>query len=57
MRLSHEVVKAEWVEDLNKWRLTVIGPDGQQFEDECNVFINGGGLIYPLTAFLDLLIM
>lgn len=45
MRLSHEVVKAKWVEDLNKWKLTVIGPDGQQFEEECNVFINGGGLV------------
>ncbi|KAE9408295.1 FAD/NAD-P-binding domain-containing protein [Gymnopus androsaceus JB14] len=45
MRLSHEVVKADWAEDINKWRLTVVGPDGKQFEDECNVFINGGGVL------------
>lgn len=44
MHLLHEVVKAEWVDANKKWRLTVRGPDGTDFIDECDVFLNGGGM-------------
>ncbi len=44
MKLEHEVVKAEWDDDSKKWRLQVRGPGGQDFEDDCDVFLNGGGL-------------
>lgn len=43
INLLHEVVRAEWVDDVNKWKILVRGPDGRLFEDECDVFINGGG--------------
>jgi cation diffusion facilitator CzcD-associated flavoprotein CzcO len=43
MKLRHEVVKAEWDDDAKKWRLQVRGPDGKEFEDDCDVFLNGGG--------------
>ncbi|KAJ3843893.1 FAD/NAD-P-binding domain-containing protein [Lentinula raphanica] len=45
IRFSHEVVRAVWVDDTKSWRLTVRDPDGSQFEDECNVFINAGGVL------------
>jgi cation diffusion facilitator CzcD-associated flavoprotein CzcO len=43
MKLRHEVVKAEWDDDAKKWRLQVRGPDGKEVEDDCDVFLNGGG--------------
>ncbi|KAJ7243363.1 FAD/NAD-P-binding domain-containing protein [Mycena haematopus] len=45
MKLEHEVLKAEWDDDAEKWRLQVRGPDGKEFEDDCDVFINGGGVL------------
>ncbi|KAJ3803442.1 FAD/NAD-P-binding domain-containing protein [Lentinula aff. detonsa] len=45
MRFSHEVVRAEWVDDTSRWKLTIRSPDGRHFEDECNVFINAGGVL------------
>ncbi|THV00416.1 FAD/NAD-P-binding domain-containing protein [Dendrothele bispora CBS 962.96] len=43
--LSHEVIRAEWLDDQKKWRIAVRGPDGKEFEDECDVFINAGGVL------------
>ncbi|KIK70801.1 hypothetical protein GYMLUDRAFT_184786 [Collybiopsis luxurians FD-317 M1] len=45
MRLSHEVIRAEWLETTKKWEITIKGPDGKRFKDECNVFINAGGVL------------
>ncbi|KAJ3998549.1 FAD/NAD-P-binding domain-containing protein [Lentinula boryana] len=45
MRFSHEVVRAEWVNDTSRWKVTIRDPDGRHFEDECNVFINAGGVL------------
>ncbi|KAF5385429.1 hypothetical protein D9757_005446 [Collybiopsis confluens] len=45
IRLSHEVIKAQWLESAHKWEITVRAPDGSQFKDECNVFINAGGVL------------
>ncbi|KAJ4485928.1 FAD/NAD-P-binding domain-containing protein [Lentinula aciculospora] len=45
MRLSREVIRAEWIGNINRWKLTVKDPDGNHFEDECNIFINAGGVL------------
>ncbi|KAJ7184364.1 FAD/NAD-P-binding domain-containing protein [Mycena filopes] len=45
IKLKHEVVKAEWDDPAKKWRLQVRGPDGKEFEDTCDVFLNGGGVL------------
>ncbi|KAJ7043072.1 FAD/NAD-P-binding domain-containing protein [Mycena alexandri] len=45
IKLEHEVVKAEWNDDAKKWRLQVRGPDGKEFQDDCDVFLNGGGIL------------
>lgn len=34
---------------MKKWRIKVRGPDGKEFEDECDVFVNAGGQ-YPYLA-------
>ncbi|KAJ7677213.1 FAD/NAD-P-binding domain-containing protein [Mycena rosella] len=45
IKLQHEVLRAEWDDGAKKWRLQVRGPDGKEFEDECDVFLNGGGVL------------
>ncbi|KAJ7184393.1 FAD/NAD-P-binding domain-containing protein [Mycena filopes] len=45
IRLRHEVVKAEWDDDAKKWRLHIRGPNGEEFQDDCDVFVNGGGVL------------
>ncbi|KAJ7349078.1 FAD/NAD-P-binding domain-containing protein [Mycena albidolilacea] len=45
IKLNHEVLKAEWDDDAKKWRIQVRGPDGTEFEDDCDVFLNGGGVL------------
>ncbi|EIM90702.1 FAD/NAD-P-binding domain-containing protein [Stereum hirsutum FP-91666 SS1] len=45
IHLQHEVVRAEWFDDVKKWQIVVRGPDGSLFDDECDVFINGGGIL------------
>lgn len=56
INLSHEVVRAEWADDVKKWKITVRGSDGQLFVDECDVLINGGGefnVSSPHLSFLN----
>jgi hypothetical protein len=36
-------VRAEWRDETKKWHISVQARDGPIFEDECDVFINGGG--------------
>ncbi|KAJ7771566.1 FAD/NAD-P-binding domain-containing protein, partial [Mycena metata] len=45
IHLQHEVIKAEWDDDAKKWRLRIRGPGGKKFEDDCDVFLNGGGVL------------
>ncbi|KAJ6582825.1 FAD/NAD-P-binding domain-containing protein [Mycena sp. CBHHK59/15] len=45
IHLQHEVLKAEWDDDAHKWRLRVRGPDGNEFDDDCDVLINAGGVL------------
>lgn len=47
MRLSHEVIRAEWDDEKCKWLLQIRGPAGD-FEDECDVFINAGGMFFSI---------
>jgi hypothetical protein len=39
------VVNAAWDEENFKWRIKVEGPDGQVFDDSCDVLINGMGVL------------
>ncbi|KAF9040388.1 FAD/NAD-P-binding domain-containing protein [Hymenopellis radicata] len=45
INLNHEVIRAEWFEGAKKWRLTIRGPEGNEFTNECDVFINAGGVL------------
>ncbi|KAJ7796872.1 FAD/NAD-P-binding domain-containing protein [Mycena olivaceomarginata] len=45
IKLNHEVLKAEWDDDAKKWRIQVRDPDGTEFEDDCDVFLNAGGVL------------
>jgi hypothetical protein len=39
------VESATWNEEKGKWILVVIGPDGERFEDECEILANGSGIL------------
>ncbi|KAK9898968.1 FAD/NAD-P-binding domain-containing protein [Cystobasidium minutum MCA 4210] len=45
INLEHEVIKAEWQDDRSKWVVTVRGPDGREFTDEGDIFINASGIL------------
>lgn len=45
IKLSHTIRGAEWLDDEGQWKITVEGPDGTTFEDRCEVFLNGGGIL------------
>ncbi|KAJ7063538.1 FAD/NAD-P-binding domain-containing protein [Mycena amicta] len=45
IKLRHEVIHAEWNDEKHKWCVRVRGPDGVEFVDEGDVFINGGGVL------------
>lgn len=53
IHLLHEVVRAEWLDDVKKWQIVVRGPDGLLFDDECDVFINGGGVYFSSYSTLS----
>lgn len=43
MKLSHTVLSANWNEDEGLWHVLVRTANGTEFEDTCNVLINGSG--------------
>lgn len=45
IRLQHSVKGAEWIDEKGQWRVTVQRPDGTTFDDYCEVFLNGGGIL------------
>lgn len=45
IRLRHSVKSAVWNEAEAKWELKVENGDGVTFTDECDVFINAGGVL------------
>lgn len=49
-RLSHEVIKAEWIDDRKKWSISIRGPNGVELEDEADIFINGGGILLQSSS-------
>jgi cation diffusion facilitator CzcD-associated flavoprotein CzcO len=46
IQLSTEVKKASWNDEKGKWALVLAKTDGsKQWEEECNVFLNGTGFL------------
>lgn len=45
IKLQHTVVGASWDEDEALWKVRVRTQDGLEFEDTCNVLVNGGGVL------------
>jgi cation diffusion facilitator CzcD-associated flavoprotein CzcO len=45
IKLNHRVTGAYWNEDEGLWHVKIQPDDGEEFEDTCNVLINGGGVL------------
>ncbi|KAG0649281.1 sterigmatocystin biosynthesis monooxygenase stcW [Hyphodiscus hymeniophilus] len=45
IKLNTKVQSARWDEGAGKWRLILIAADGTQFEDECEILVNGSGVL------------
>jgi len=45
IKLRHLVESATWDEEKGKWILKVHAPDGAVFEDECEILVNGSGIL------------
>lgn len=44
IKYGHKVTQAIWAEGTGKWNLTVES-EGKLFRDECDIFINAGGIL------------
>ncbi|KAJ5707658.1 hypothetical protein N7488_007459 [Penicillium malachiteum] len=47
VKFSHKIVKAEWLDDEGKWKVTIMkdGDPSSTFVDYTDFFINGGGFL------------
>ncbi|KAK5989781.1 FAD-binding monooxygenase moxY [Cladobotryum mycophilum] len=45
VKLSHRVQSAKWDEDKGVWKLTIGTPDGGTITDECEILVNGSGIL------------
>ncbi len=45
IKLEHTVLDAEFCEEDGQWKITIKGPDGEVFEDYCDVLLNAGGIL------------
>ncbi|CAL5867100.1 uncharacterized protein PFLUO_LOCUS1312 [Penicillium psychrofluorescens] len=47
VKFNHKIVKAEWLDDEGKWKITVMknGDPSNTFVDFADFFINGGGFL------------
>jgi cation diffusion facilitator CzcD-associated flavoprotein CzcO len=45
IKLQHTIRSAIWQEHKGKWVLTVRDNNGVEFDDECDVFVNAGGIL------------
>ena len=58
IKLNHSVKEATWDENRGFWRLQILGADGVQFEDTCEILVNGSGVLnswkYPNIPGIDL---
>lgn len=43
--LNTEVTGATWIEETGKWRVDLKGKDGRTFTDECDILVNGSGVV------------
>jgi hypothetical protein len=62
VKFNTKVQSARWDEDAGMWRLIIIAPDGSQYEDECEILVNGSGVLKYVTflqmiCHVELLIM
>ena len=45
IKLQHSIKGARWDESKGRWNIQVAAPEGAEFTDECDVFINAGGVL------------
>ena len=45
VKFNTTVETATWDEEEGVWRLRLLGPDGQNYEDTCHVLVNGSGVL------------
>ncbi|KIW99944.1 uncharacterized protein Z518_10872 [Rhinocladiella mackenziei CBS 650.93] len=45
IKLQHTVTGASWNSEEGLWEVHVRRPDGTEFQDTCNVLVNGGGIL------------
>ncbi|EXJ91716.1 hypothetical protein A1O3_00266 [Capronia epimyces CBS 606.96] len=49
VKLKHRIVRAEWLDDEGKWKVTVVRNNGRDpddtFDDYADLFIHGGGVL------------
>ena len=45
VKFNTAVEKAVWQEEEGVWKLTIVSSDGTRFEDECEVLVNGTGVL------------
>jgi cation diffusion facilitator CzcD-associated flavoprotein CzcO len=45
IKYRHSVEGAFWNEARGKWELTIQTSEGASFVDECDVFVNAGGVL------------
>ena len=45
IKLQHRIVGAEWLVQEGQWRLSIQDPSGGVFEERCEIFLNGGGIL------------
>ena len=45
VKFNTAVEKAVWQEEEGIWKLTLVSSDGSRFEDECEILVNGTGVL------------
>lgn len=55
IKCNHTVQSAIWNEATGKWELKIKNGDGVVFADECDVFVNAGGVLKYVLSFLVLI--
>jgi cation diffusion facilitator CzcD-associated flavoprotein CzcO len=52
VKFNTKVKSATWDDDAGVWRLTLIAQDGSEFEDQCEILINGSGVLKSVVPSL-----
>ena len=50
VKLSHRVQSARWNEESGVWDLKVITPGGSAIEDQCEILVNGTGVLKSVVV-------